>query len=608
MALGNVKNWNRAAVIILIFSLSIPIGISSGGTSAKGSQAISPENSMQLMEYEQLMSLSKEDLGLYLTGIKLMLVDWEKSQATHHPELVAGNTSEQLKFLDRAFAILVAESVWAKPNPSVLPAASPSPASVPAPAATPATSPAKPALPAASPAPRVAPPAVKPSVPSGGSSSPAAVRAPVKVKPAPTTASVPQSCVYAGWISTRDSKGYCQRPKVCEGDASKNSVQCNPLLFGKGVCVSVATAEDRKKATVTCFQNSKPNSNVVEEIKLSASEWKTFNESFGKSTAPCNRVGAPPYCKVLSDRLRELNVLLRPSVAVKESKRDTAVVSKGKDAPKKGPEKVESKAGKASVERRDRVAESRGARTRSVSGPTRRQVARDTGDDGESDDGEPSDEDMPEEDVAEAEDGGDPPPAAGSRVDGAPTDRRRTSDDGEPQYGGDCRPHALDFNAAFPGSEEPSPILSFEQAQDLICRSKFDQKLVDSRLEFLRRQIASFNTKSRAETDYYHRLWTQLKENLVACVGLVKNRSQQGIKPRGISPQFRLNFGGAGAGIITSSKRGVKIGRNQIDRLYVDRDSLGASLYSNGIVDICSVEVLSGSSTVPATGATEVTR
>ncbi|MBK8202768.1 MAG: hypothetical protein IPK68_10770 [Bdellovibrionales bacterium] len=217
-----------------------------------------------------------------------------------------------------------------------------------------------------------------------------------------------------------------------------------------------------------------------------------------------------------------MNVLLRPSVAVKESKRDTPVVSKGKDATKKGPEKVESKAGKASVERRDRVAESRGARTRSVSGPTRRPVARDTAESDESDDGPPSDEAPSGEDVAEGEDSGAPPPATGSRGDGAPADRRRTNDDGEPQYGGDCRPHALDFNAAFPGSEEPSPILSFEQAQDLICRSKFDQSVVDSRLEFLRRQIASFNTKSRAETDYYHRLWTQLKENLVACVGLVK--------------------------------------------------------------------------------------
>jgi hypothetical protein len=593
MALGNVKNWNRAAVIILIFSLSIPSGISSGGTSAKGSQAISPENSLQLMEYDQLMSLSKEDLGLYLTGIKLMLVDWEKSQTTHHPELVAGNTSEQLKFLDRAFSILVAESVWAKPNPPALPAVSPAPASFTTPA---------PVKPAASPAPRVAP--SENSAPSAAKKSvPPAVSpptAPVKVKPAPTTASgAPQSCVYAGWISTTDSKGYCQRPKVCEGENSPNKVQCNPLLFGKGVCVSVATAEDRKKATVTCFQNSKPNTAVAEEIRSSALEWKTFNESFGKSTAPCNKAGAPSYCKVLSDRLRELNVLLRPSVAVKESKRDTPVVSKDKDVKKKGKEKEEVKTGKAPVERRDGVAENRGARTPSVSGPTRRTVARDTGDDGESDDGEPSDEDSPGgEAVAEAEDGGA----------GAPTDRRRSRDDGEPQYGGDCRPHALDFNAAFPGSEGPIPILSFEQAQDLICRSKFDQSVVDSRLEFLRRQIASFNTKSRAETDYYHRLWTQLKENLVACVGLVKNRVQKAEPPRGINPQFRLNFGGTAAGIITSSKRGVKIGRNQIDRLYVDRDSLGASLDANGIKDICIVEVLSGSGNVPATGASGVTR
>jgi hypothetical protein len=562
MAMGNVKKWHRVAVVILILSFSIPIGISSGGTLAKGSQAISPENSLQLMEYEQLMSLSKEDLGLYLTGIKLMLVDWEKSQATHHPDLVAGNTSEHLKFLDRAFAILVAESVWAKVNAPVLPAVVPPPAE------------------------------------------------PATMKPAPTTASVaPQSCVYAGWISTTDSKGYCQRPKVCDGDASKNSVQCNPLLFGKGVCVSVATDKDRKKATVTCFEKSKPKEKVAEEIKQSAAEWKNFNESFGKSTAPCNKVSAPRYCKVLSDRLRELNVLLSPSVAVRDSKQDTPVASKGKDVTKKGPEKVESTAGRAPVERRDRVAESRGARTRSVSGPTRKTVPRDTGDDGESDDGEPSDEDSSGEDVAEAEGGGAAPTPIRTRGgEGVASVRCQPSDEGKPQYGGECRPHALDFDAAFPGSEEPNPILSFEQAQDLICRSKFDQKLVDSRLEFLRRQISSFNVKSRAETEYYHCLWTQLKENLVACVGLVKNRIQKSRKPRGISPQYRLNFGGTAAGVITSSKRGGKIGRNQLDRLYVDRDSLGASLDANDIKDICIVEVLSGSGTVPATGASEVSR
>lgn len=86
--------------------------------------------------------------------------------------------------------------------------------------------------------------------------------------------------------------------------------------------------------------------------------------------------------------------------------------------------------------------------------------------------------------------------------------------------------------------------MTFEQAQDL-CKSKFDQKVVDSRLEFLRKQIADFNVKSRAETDYYHRLWTQLKENLVACVALVKKRGSGGAEPSGaMSFQYRVDFGG----------------------------------------------------------------
>ncbi|MBK7842689.1 MAG: hypothetical protein IPJ71_03180 [Bdellovibrionales bacterium] len=574
MELGNLKKWNRAAVAILILSFSIPSGVSSGGPLTKGSQVSSPGNSLQLMEYEQLMSLSKEDLGLYLTGIKLMLVDWEKSQAAHHPELVAGNTSEQLKFLDRAFSILVAESVWAKTNPPGLSAA--------APASTPATAPSPAAVPAA-----VKPPPIN----SAPEKTPAA-KAPI----------TPQSCIYAGWISTTDSKGYCQRPKACEGDASKNSVQCNPLLFGNGVCVSVENMEVRNKATLNCFERTKSNQIVAEEIKQSASDWKKFNETFKESTAPCNRTDAPPYCKSLSKRLRELNALLPQSVAVKEPKSGPPAVSKSPAVAKTDAVRGAAKAGKATVERRDRLAERRGARTRSAGGPTRRAVARDTGEDGESDDDAPSDEELPDETIPEVADGDGARPSAARPGRGETLEKHALRDEGVSQYGkGKCRPHALDFDAAFPGSEEPSPVLSFEEAQDLICKSKFDQNLVNSRLEFLRRQIASFNTKSRAETDYYHRLWTQLKENLVACVGLVKNRSQQGVSPKGISAQFRLNFGGSPAGVITSTRPGGKIGRNQqLDRLYVDRDSLGASLHANGINDICMVEVFSGSRAAPA--------
>lgn len=582
MELGSLKKWNRAVVAILILSFSIPSWVSSGGPSSKGSQVSSPGNSLQLMEYEQLMSLSKEDLGLYLTGIKLMLVDWEKSQAAHHPELVAGNTREQLKFLDRAFSILIAESVWAKITreaPPVQPAA--------APASTPATAPSPAAVPAA----------VKP---------PPITSAPEKT-PAAKAPIAPQSCIYAGWISTTDNKGYCQRPKACEGDTTGNSVQCNPLLFGKGVCVSVENKEVRNKATLNCFERTKSNQIVAEEIKQSASDWKKFNETFKESTAPCNRTDAPSYCTNLSKRLQELNVLLPQSAAVNESKPDTHVVSKSPAVAKTGAAKGAAKTVGSPVVRQDKVAESRGARTRSVSGPTRRAVARDTGEDGEPDDDGPSDEELPGEGVpAVADGGGARPPAARPSAKGGADKRRGSREEGESQYGGECRPHALDFNAAFPGSEEPNPILSFEQAQDLICRSKFDQRLVDSRLEFLRRQIASFHVKSRAETDYYHRLWTQLKENLVACVDLVKNRTQQSESPRGISAQFQLNFDGStSGGVITSTRPGGKIGRNQtgreqLDRLYVDRDSLGASLHANGINDICMVEVLSGSRAAPA--------
>lgn len=63
-------------------------------------------------------------------------------------------------------------------------------------------------------------------------------------------------CFYAGWPSVKNGK-YCQNPartnpaydkSACKSD----ELQCNPLLFGKGLCVPVRTQEERNSSFSNC--------------------------------------------------------------------------------------------------------------------------------------------------------------------------------------------------------------------------------------------------------------------------------------------------------------------------------------------------------------------
>lgn len=64
------------------------------------------------------------------------------------------------------------------------------------------------------------------------------------------------NCFFAGWPSVKNGK-YCQNPARTNSSYDKSAcksdeLQCQPLLFGKGLCVSSKTQSDRNKSFANC--------------------------------------------------------------------------------------------------------------------------------------------------------------------------------------------------------------------------------------------------------------------------------------------------------------------------------------------------------------------
>ena len=77
-------------------------------------------------------------------------------------------------------------------------------------------------------------------------------------------------CIYAGWPSKRVS-GFCSSPVrhnagYTNGNCSGQQLQCQPLLFGKGLCVPVGTKEERNLAFTNCDKKFASAKRTPEEV------------------------------------------------------------------------------------------------------------------------------------------------------------------------------------------------------------------------------------------------------------------------------------------------------------------------------------------------------
>lgn len=132
------------------------------------------------------------------------------------------------------------------------------------------------------------------------------------------------NCVYAGWPSKRVnnlcSSPQRQNPAYEKGNCSSSEMQCQPLLFGQGICVPVSTSSQRSLAFSNCskkFESSKRSTeDVVDEIQKNKKEKELFEYmdfaaeicSTGKqaSTAMCRRLeGAVQKMRSAAERLKE---------------------------------------------------------------------------------------------------------------------------------------------------------------------------------------------------------------------------------------------------------------------------------------------------------------
>lgn len=97
-------------------------------------------------------------------------------------------------------------------------------------------------------------------------------------------------CLYAGWPSKRINN-FCSSPARHNPDykstCGSQQMQCQPLLFGKGLCVSVSTSEQRGMAFSNCDKKKKISTeNLIREIKNDGKEGALL-ELFGLADKIC---------------------------------------------------------------------------------------------------------------------------------------------------------------------------------------------------------------------------------------------------------------------------------------------------------------------------------
>lgn len=142
-------------------------------------------------------------------------------------------------------------------------------------------------------------------------------------------------CIFAGWPS-REVSGSCRSPsaveesKYTQGSCSSSEMQCQPLLFGEGVCATTASRDDKQSAFSQCDKKFKASEKtlqqVLDEVKSKNREQELLelfdfvdricSEGAQKTTGMCRRLEqVAASLKAVQKDKREENVAVENVMA-----------------------------------------------------------------------------------------------------------------------------------------------------------------------------------------------------------------------------------------------------------------------------------------------------
>jgi hypothetical protein len=141
-------------------------------------------------------------------------------------------------------------------------------------------------------------------------------------------ASSDQDCIYGGWPSQKIKVGekfLCRSPVLTKnyqnGPCSQNELQCQPLLFGPGMCVGFKSKQEKLNATQACenkFNQSKRNYQFVKKFD-SHDKQQLLNLSYLAGNL-CSKFKSQS-CEALKTKLpKVLNQLEERSVSPNQKK------------------------------------------------------------------------------------------------------------------------------------------------------------------------------------------------------------------------------------------------------------------------------------------------
>lgn len=126
------------------------------------------------------------------------------------------------------------------------------------------------------------------------------------------------NCFYAGWPSVKvavsSSRSLCSSPQrgnssYADGDCGPSALQCNPLLFGSGLCAQTGSQKQRNSAFSQCEQNFKSEGRKDSDIVKQFSDPRfslDAQDFFATLEAVCGPTDAPPICRSLERRIDEI--------------------------------------------------------------------------------------------------------------------------------------------------------------------------------------------------------------------------------------------------------------------------------------------------------------